>query len=60
LQEDDEKWASFLLVMNGKLEARYWREWWGDLAKMEPERFLDETRIIFEEISPLRRLLTSS
>jgi hypothetical protein len=46
--------------MGGKLEARYWHEWWEDLAKMEPERFLDEARIIFEEISPLRRLLTSS
>jgi hypothetical protein len=60
LHEDDEKWASFLLLMGSKLEARYWREWWDDLVKMEPERFLDEARIILKEISLLRKLLTSS
>jgi hypothetical protein len=60
LREDDEKWASFLLLMGCKLEARYWREWWEELAKMEPERFLDEARTIFKEISLLRKLLTST
>jgi hypothetical protein len=60
LREDDETLATFLLVMGSRIEGRCWTESWKELSKMEPEKFLNEARIVFKEIAPLKELLTSS
>lgn len=42
LREDNVIWLKFDLVLGVRMEARHWRQWWDEFARMERADFLSE------------------
>ena len=60
LREDDVLWTKFVLVLGTKIEARHWRGWWDQFARLKRTDFLSEAGIFVgtdSRIAILRTIL---